>query len=323
MPDIYVTEEHEGERLDSFLASQDSDLSRSAVRRLIDDGCVTLDGASVKASYKLKPGDTIQYSIPEIKPTEIAPEELALDIVYEDDDIIVLNKPKGMVVHPAPGAPTGTVVNALLAHCKGLSAIGGIERPGIVHRLDKDTSGLMVIARNDIAHRSLQKQIQARTAERKYLVLVWGNTKFEQAVVDAPIGRHPADRKKMAVIETTEYRSRPAVTEFRVIERFGTFTLIEAKLQTGRTHQVRVHAAYAGYPVVGDPVYSGNRRIQEGRKNFALNINRLIDNLHGQALHAYSLSFDHPRTGKRMEFTSEMPVDMKKLVDYLQEECAR
>ncbi|MHB0999729.1 MAG: RluA family pseudouridine synthase [Armatimonadota bacterium] len=323
MPEIIVLQEHEGERLDSYLASNIPDMSRSAIRRIIDEGCVTVDGANVKASHKVSEGDTVHFELPAPKPTDIQPEEISLDIVYEDDDIIVINKPKGMVVHPAPGSPAGTVVNALLAHSKGLSAVGGVERPGVVHRLDKDTSGLMVVAKNDNAHHSLQKQIQARTAERKYLLLVWGNPRFEQAVVDAPIGRHPTDRKKMAVIETSELKSRPAVTEFRVKERFGPFTLLEAKLQTGRTHQVRVHIAYAGHPVVGDPVYSGGIRLHTGEREFVFAVNKMIDDLQGQALHAYSLSFNHPVTGERLEFTVDLPLDMMTLVEYLRKECGK
>ena len=319
MPRLTVSQEGEGERLDSYLASRVPDVSRVAFRRLIEDGCVTVNGSPSRPSHKVKAGELIQYAIPPPKPTRLQPEELALDVVYEDEDLIVVNKPKGMVVHPAPGTARGTLVNALLAHCKGLSAVGGVERPGIVHRLDKDTSGLMVVAKNDTAHHALQKQIQARTAERKYLALVWGNPRFEEAVVDAPIGRHPVDRKKMAVVESPTRRSRVAMTDFRVLERFGSFALIEARLQTGRTHQVRVHSAYAGHPVVGDPVYSGKRRLQAGPKESVAAINRLIDALQGQALHAYYLSFEHPRSGKRLEFTVSMPEEMEELVRHLRE----
>lgn len=322
MPELIVTTEDEGKRLDAYLASHDAEISRSAFQRLIEEGCVTVNSKATKVSHKVVSGEVVQYSVPPPKPAHALPEELPLDIVYEDDDLIVINKPKGMVVHPAPGAEAGTLVNALLAHCKGLSTIGGVERPGIVHRLDKDTTGLMMVAKNDTAHRALQKQIQARTAERKYLALVWGNPKFEQAVVEAPIGRHPVDRKKMAVIESTErHHAREATTDLRVLERFGPFTLLEAKLQTGRTHQVRVHTAYAGHPVVGDPVYSGNRRLQSGRREFVSEVNHLIDDLHGQALHAYSLSFTHPRTGQRMEFTAPPPKEMEELLTYLREKC--
>jgi 23S rRNA pseudouridine1911/1915/1917 synthase len=320
MPEFIVVPEDEGERLDSFLTLRVPDVSRSTFQRLIDEGCVTVNGSVVRPSRKLKTGETILYVTPAPKPTDILAEELPLDIVYEDEDLIVLNKPKGMVVHPAPGSPAGTLVNALLAHCKGLSAVGGVERPGIVHRLDKDTSGLMVVAKNDVAHHALQAQIQARTAERRYLSLVWGSPRFEEAVVDAPIGRHPADRKKMAVIPpTSAHHAREAVTNVRVLERFGGFALVEAKLQTGRTHQVRVHLSYAGYPVVGDPVYAGNRRLLAGSREFMSAVNDLIDALHGQALHAYKLSFEHPRTGERLSFTAPLPPDMDALITYLKE----
>jgi len=319
--ELIVSREDEGERLDAFLALHRPEISRSAFERLVKEGCVSVDGALSKPAHKVKAGEVVRCAIPPPKPARILAEELPLDIVYEDQDLIVINKPKGMVVHPAPGARAGTLVNALLAHCKGLAAIGGVERPGIVHRLDKDTSGLIVVAKTDAAHHALQKQIQVRTAERKYLALVWGNPRFEQAVVDAPIGRHPVDRKKMAVIESPRYRSRVAVTDLRALERFGPMTLVEAKLQTGRTHQVRVHAAYAGHPVVGDPVYSGNRCLQAGPKEFVSAVNRLIGALRGQALHAYCLSFDHPRTGRRMEFTAPMPEEMEALVTFLRERC--
>lgn len=321
MPDLIVAPDDEGQRLDAYLASHVSDISRSAFQRLIEEGCVTISGVPARPAHKVKAGEVISYFVPEVKPARALPEDLPVDVVYEDEDLIVVNKPKGMVVHPAPGAESGTLVNALLAHCKGLSAIGGEERPGIVHRLDKDTSGLMVVAKNDKAHRDLQKQIQARTAIRKYLVLVWGDPRFQQAEVDAPIGRHPSDRKKMAVIESSAYRSRHAVTDFRVLERFGPFTLMEASLRTGRTHQVRVHSVYAGHPVVGDPVYSGSRRLNTGHREFVMDVNRLIDALDGQALHAYHLSFDHPRTGERLEFTVEMPAEMNDLVAYLRAHC--
>ena len=322
--EMIVEQESDGVRLDSFLAAHVEDISRSAFQRLIDEGCVKVNGKTPKTSYKVVVGDVVAYSVPSPKPSEICAEELPLEIVYEDNDILVLNKPRGMVVHPAPGAPGGTLVNALLAHCKGLSTIGGVERPGVVHRLDKDTTGLMVVAKNDSAHHKLQAQIQSRAAERKYLALVWGNPRFDQGIVDAPIGRHPVDRKKMAVIEnTTVHRSRSASTEFKVLERFGGFALLEAKLHTGRTHQVRVHAAYAGHPVVGDPAYSGGRRVQSGRREFVSNANSLIDELHGQALHAYSLSFDHPVTGQRMSFTAPVPSEFENLLEFLRQESGR
>lgn len=317
MPELVVLPESEGCRLDAYLAESVQGMSRSAAQRMIADGCVIVVGAKARASYRLRVGDVVHYSIPDLKASDILPEDLPLEVVFEDSDLIVVNKPRGMVVHPAPGAPNGTLVNALLSHCRGLSSVGGVERPGIVHRLDKDTSGLMVIAKNDEAHRALQRQIQSRTARRKYLALVWGNPKFTDAVVDAPIGRHPSDRKKMAVVTSPELKSRRALTDVHVVERFGRFTLLEASLQTGRTHQVRVHAAYAGHPVVGDAVYSGNRRLKAGGAGYVRDVNRLIDEVGGQALHAYSLSFDHPCTGERLEFSSPLPPKMDELVSYL------
>jgi len=306
-----------GERLDAFIAVRISDLSRSAVRRLIEQGRVTVGGAPAKASYKVKPGDVIAVEIPPAAPTVIAPEQIPLDIVYEDSDLIVVNKPRGMTTHPAPGSPAGTLVNALLARTPDLSGVGGVQRPGIVHRLDKDTSGLIVVAKNDAAHASLQDQIQKRTAGRRYLALVWGDTKFEQAIVDAPIGRHPVDRKKMAVI-TDGLRARPAVTDLSVVERLSGFTLLDASLRTGRTHQIRVHCAYLGHPVVGDPVYGGKRTLPArfGVRQGA-EFDSLLDALGGQALHAYRLSFDHPRTGERMDFEAPLPQDMSRLIEWL------
>lgn len=320
MPELIVFPEDSGRRLDAYLAGASPEITRSMFQKMIEDGCVTVGGSPEKASYKVRAGDVIAYSIPAVKPAHAQPEEIPLDIVYEDEDLIVIDKPKGMVVHPAPGSREGTLVNALLAHCKGLASVGGVERPGIVHRLDKDTSGVMVVAKNDAAYHSLQKQIQARTAERRYLAIVWGDPKWNDAVVDAPIGRHPVDRKKMAVVESSAHRSRAAVTELHVQERFGTMALLEARLQTGRTHQVRVHCAYAKHPVVGDPVYSGNRRLESGGREFIGVVNRLIGELRGQALHAYRLSFDHPRTGERMEFTAPVPGDMDALVEFLRRE---
>lgn len=311
--------ENSGERLDAFVASQIPDLSRSAVGRLIDEGCITVNGASVKPSYKLKAGDEVYVEVPPAVETDICAEEIPLDIVYDDSDIVVINKARGMTTHPAPGAPDGTLVNALLACVTDLSGVGGVQRPGIVHRLDKDTSGLIVVAKNDAAHVNLQDQIQKRTASRKYLAVVWGDTKFEKAVVDAPIGRHPSDRKKMAIV-TDESRSRTAVTDVTVVERLDGFTLLEAALRTGRTHQIRVHCSYIGHPVVGDPVYGGKRHLPArfGKKEQA-DFEQLIAKLGGQALHAYRLSFDHPKTGKRMEFEAEVPSEMQSVIDWLRE----
>lgn len=316
----YVFEGDESPRLDVYLAGRLPDVSRSQVQKLIEDGNVTVNAARQKAGYKLLPGDTIVIRIPPPQPSIIAPEEIPLEILHEDEHIIVINKPKGMTVHPAPGSKHGTLVNAILAHSDDLSGIGGVERPGIVHRLDKDTSGLLVVAKTDAAHASLQKQMQERTAGRRYLALVWGATRFNQAVVETPIGRHPQDRQKMAVIkDTSRYTARDAVTRLEVRERFGHFTLLEAKLETGRTHQIRVHCSYIGHPVVGDPTYGGLKRAIPSTmgKLQQRELARLIESLHGQALHAYSLSFEHPATGRRVTFEAPLPAEMSTLIEWL------
>lgn len=305
------------QRLDAYISANLTDLSRSMVGKLIDDGRITVNGTVVKPSYKVKSGDEISVEVPPPAPADIAAEEIPLDIIYQDSDIVVINKPRGMTTHPAPGSPEGTLVNALLAAVTDLSGVGGVERPGIVHRLDKDTSGLIVVAKNDLAHVNLQSQIQKRTAGRKYIAIVWGDTKFEKAVVDAPIGRHLTDRKKMAVV-TEEGRSRIATTDLTVVERLGGFTLLEAALRTGRTHQIRVHCAYIGHPVVGDPTY-GYKRNLPGRfgSREKSEFDRLVDAIGGQALHAYKLSFDHPRTGEHMDFEVPIPGDMQVVIDWL------
>jgi len=313
-----VVEDGAGERVDAFIAARTPELTRSAVGRLIDEGRVTIGNIPVKAKYRVKSGDEITVEIPPPAPTDIQAEEIPLEVVYEDSDIIVVNKPRGMTTHPAPGAAAGTLVNALLALTTDLSGVGGVQRPGIVHRLDKDTSGLIVVAKNDAAHTGLQSQIQEKAAGRKYIALVWGDTKFEKAMVDAPIGRHPVDRKKMAIV--TNGKSKPAVTDLAVIERLDGFTLLEASLRTGRTHQIRVHCSYIGHPVVGDPVYGGRRHLpgRFGPKS-RLEFERLITSLGGQALHAYKLSFTHPRTKSPMEFEAPIPKDMANLIDWLRE----
>ena len=295
----YVSECETGERLDLFLARQMSDASRSAVQRLINNGDVMVNEKIVKANYKVRNSDTIKVNIPEIKSLDLAAEEIPLAVLYEDDDIIIINKSRGMVVHPAAGNYSGTLVNALLQHCEDLSGINGVARPGIVHRLDKDTSGVMVAAKSDRAHVSLAKQIKDRTASRRYIAIVYGNVKEEQGVIKAPIGRHPRDRKKMAVTFTN---SKDAITKFHVIERFGPYTLVECKLLTGRTHQIRVHMAYIGHPVVGDPKYGPERM------PFAIL---------GQALHSTELTITHPVTGEIMVFTAPLPDDMEKILKEL------
>ncbi|TWH49064.1 RluA family pseudouridine synthase [Sporomusa sp. KB1] len=295
-----ATAEDKDIRLDVLLAGRFGELSRSHLQKLIADGLITVNGKQAKANYKTQANDTITVTIPEAKPVEILAENIPLDVLYEDKDIIVINKPRGMVVHPAVGNYQGTLVNALLDHCQDLSGINGEIRPGIVHRLDKDTSGVMVAAKNDHAHLTLAEQIKTRTASRKYLAIVHGNIAEEQGIINAPLGRHSADRKKMAV---TFSNSKEAITRFRVIERFINFTLVECKLQTGRTHQIRVHMQYIGHPVVGDPKYGPEK------KQFAIK---------GQALHSAELSLKHPITGEDMLFTAPLPADMTTILNRLQ-----
>lgn len=281
-----------GGRIDALIA-ENCDMSRSSVQNLIEDGSVSVNDKTVtQKSFKPKIGDTVTVVMPELRDCMALPENIPLEIVYEDDDLLVVNKPKGMVVHPAPGNPDGTLVNALLYHCKGqLSGINGVIRPGIVHRIDKDTSGLLVVAKNDEAHKGLASQIKEHSFTRIYNALLYGHPKEENGTVNAPIGRNPNDRKKMAV---TQKNSKEAVTHYRVLDNFGDFSLCEMKLETGRTHQIRVHMSYIGYPVVGDPLYAP----KEGKNKFGIR---------GQALHAKVLGFDHPVTGEYMEFTSELP----------------
>ena len=284
---LSVSEEDAGRRLDSFIASA-SELSRSAAQRLIENGAVLVCGKPQKAKYAVKAGDGVEITLPEAGPTELVPEDIPLDIVYQDADIAVINKPVGMVVHPAPGNPSGTLVNALMYHLNDLSGIGGELRPGIVHRIDKDTSGLIVIAKNDRAHAFLSEQLKTHAVARTYIALAEGNFREDGGTVNAPIARHRTDRKRMAVAEG----GREAVTHWSVLERFGDMTLLSVELETGRTHQIRVHMAYINHPLVGDPVY--------GRAKNDLGFT-------GQALHAAKLRLTHPRTGEKMEFTAPLP----------------
>ena len=320
-----IAADQAGTRLDVFLAAALPGASRAEAQRLIEQGADEADGARVntkreKPNYRLRAGDTVTATRPHLRPAHAEAEDLPLTIVYEDRDLLVIDKARGMVVHPAPGSEHGTLVNAVLAHADDLSGIGGALRPGIVHRLDKDTGGLLMVAKNDDAHRDLQAQIQARTAERRYLALVWGVPRFQQATVEAQIGRHPSDRKKMAVVTDLRHAARPALTELTVREVFaGAFTLLEAKLQTGRTHQIRVHADFIQHPIVGDTLYHGLRKIPANAYPIAtrLAIEAAILALNGQALHAYSLSFDHPRTRERLAFTVPLPAVMQDLLDLL------
>jgi 23S rRNA pseudouridine1911/1915/1917 synthase len=300
--EFVVEKERNGERLDVFLAAHVPAISRSQIQRIIAGGGAVINGTVAKPSVKVFAGNTVVLDVPPSRPTETLAEDIPLDIVYEDADLLVVNKQKGMVVHPAPGATSGTLVNALLHHCKDLSGVGGVERPGIVHRLDKDTTGLMMVAKNDLAHQNLQSQIQAKTAERRYLAYIWGRPQFNEAMIDAPIGRHLTDRKKMAVVEPGSTAiGRVAQTHVSMKETSGAFSLVECVLQTGRTHQIRVHCAYIGHPVVADPVYGGERKVSpEWVRDSGLRarINDHVAGMHGQALHSYKLSFTHPRSGR-------------------------
>lgn len=279
-----------GQRVDKFLSLGLPDISRSAIVNLIESGNVLLNGKPVSKNYKLSLGDVIEITIPDPVEYEAEAEDIPLDIVYEDDDLLVVNKPKGMVVHPAAGNYSGTLVNALLYHCRdNLSGINGVLRPGIVHRIDKNTSGLLIVAKNDKAHKSLAEQIKEHSFTREYEAIVFGNLRNDRGTVDAPIGRHPVDRKKMTV---TDKNSKHAVTHYEVLERLKGYTYIKCVLETGRTHQIRVHMAYIGHPVSGDDVY--------GLKNEKLRFE-------GQCLHARKIGFIHPTTEKYMEFTSELP----------------
>ncbi len=287
-----IEKEDASKRLDVFLSEKIKDATRSYIKTLIDDGKITVNLAKVKAGYKLKIGDSIDVEIVEKKPENIVAEDIPLDIVYEDDDIIIVNKPKGMVVHPANGNYTGTMVNSLMnSHKDNLSSINGVIRPGIVHRIDKDTSGILVVAKNDNAHKKLSEQFKVHSIKRKYIALVKGIIKEDKLTIDRPIGRSIKDRKKMAV---TEKNSRRAITHISVLKRFysSNVTLIEAELETGRTHQIRVHMAYLHHPLVGDEVY--------GKKDSKFKVN-------GQMLHAKYLGFIHPTSGKFVEFDSPLP----------------
>ncbi len=287
---ITVDEDFAGERIDKVICSFSKELSRSGVQKMMECGAVTIASKPVSKNYKVRLGDKISVVIPKPRELELKPENIELDIRYEDSDLLVVNKPKGMVVHPAAGNYDKTLVNALLYHCKGsLSGINGVIRPGIVHRIDKDTSGLLIVAKNDFAHINLAEQIKAHSFEREYQTVVYGGFKTDCGTVDAPIGRHSVDRKKMCV---TEKNSKNAVTHYEVVERYKGFTHLRVHLETGRTHQIRVHMAYIGHPVAGDPVYGPKKVITE---------------LCGQCLHAGLIGFRHPRTGKHIEVTSELP----------------
>lgn len=295
---LIITEEYAGQRADVALAAL-LEVTRSNMQKLLEEGRAVKGTKVLKSNYKVKKGDEIIVTLPEPQPLDVQPENIPLDIIYEDDDVVVVNKARGMVVHPAAGNYSGTLVNALLYHCKNLSGINGVIRPGIVHRLDKDTSGIMICAKNDAAHISLSEQIQAKTAKRTYLAVVRGNVKTDSGVIETMIARDKNDRKKMAVVKED---GRIAITEYKVLERFGKYTIVRCKLRTGRTHQIRVHMEYLGYPLVGDPKYSPMKT---------------PFSIQGQALHSQTLEFTHPRTSERMCFEAPLPEDMHKIVTRL------
>ena len=295
--------EDSGVRIDRYL-SDVSDLSRSRVQALVKDGLITVNGKPVKSSYAVCAGDIIEADVPEDQPMDLQPENIPLDILYEDEDVIVINKPKGMIVHPASGIYTGTLVNALLYHCKDLSGINGVIRPGIVHRIDKDTTGCIVACKNDFAHTAIAAQLENKTCRRDYLAVVMGNIVHDDGLIDAPIGRDPADRQKMKV---TDKASREARTHFHVLKRFKNSTYVECRLDTGRTHQIRVHMKYINHPVMGDLKYGKPCRYMDTQ---------------GQVLHAYRLTFVHPRTNETMVFEAPLPEYFENLLKILEEEAS-
>ncbi|MGE6538243.1 RluA family pseudouridine synthase [Bacillus luti] len=284
---VTVAEEQKSERIDKFVAEINSEWSRSQVQQWIKDAVVTVNGKVVKGNYKVRANDEITVTIPEPEALDIQPEDMNLEIYYEDADVLVVNKPRGMVVHPAPGHTSGTLVNGLMHHCTDLSGINGVMRPGIVHRIDKDTSGLLMVAKNDMAHESLVNQLVAKTVTRRYKAIVHGVIPHDKGTIDAPIGRDKKERQSMTVDEN----GKNAVTHFQVLERFKDFTLVECRLETGRTHQIRVHMKYIGYPLAGDPKYGPKKTLE----------------MNGQALHAGILGFDHPRTGEYIQFEAPIP----------------
>ena len=298
MNEIIVSVEDRKQRLDLFLLKNFPDCSRSHLQKLIADGKVLVDGNISKSSYKLNGGEKISISEVKAEALSLEPENIPLDILYEDSDIIVINKARGMVVHPADSIISGTLVNALLYHCKDLSGINGVMRPGIVHRLDKDTSGVMVVAKNDKAHISLSEQIQSKTAKRTYLTIVHGRINDNVGIIEGSIGRHKTDRKKMAITPD----GKPAITEFRVLERFKDYTFVECSLKTGRTHQIRVHMTSIGYPLVGDPKYGSKKNPFD---------------IQGQALHSHILTLNQPSTSERMCFTAPLPENMERILKVL------
>lgn len=307
-----ILPEEAGQRLDLFLTHKHPSLTRSQIQGLIEEGLVKINNKPAKASHKVRKGEDIDITIPEPAPIEARPEPIPLEILYEDNEVVVVNKPAGLVVHPAAGNYTGTLVNALLYHCKDLAGIGGVLRPGIVHRLDKDTTGVLVAAKTDRAHQSLAGQFKKHTIKRKYVALVHGVVREDKGKIAAEIGRHQTDRKKMSVKTN---KGKMAVTHFKVMKRFDQFALLELTLETGRTHQIRVHLSSINHPVVGDPVYGGMERISGVKEP---KVRKAIKELGRQALHAAVLGFIHPESGKYMEFQAPVPKDFQRILRLLE-----
>jgi len=308
---ITIPENKQGERLDAFIASSLTELTRSAVQRLIEQGLIRVDDKEVKSSYKLSIGEEVTVSIPPPEPSTAIPEDMELNILYEDTDVIVVNKPAGLTVHPGAGISSGTLVNGLLGHCSDLSGIGGEVRPGIVHRIDKDTTGILVVAKNDAAHQGLSAQFSQHTVKRVYYALVFGSPKTDKGRIEGEIGRHPVDRKKMS---GNARHGRHAVTHWKVLARYNGVSLLQLRLETGRTHQIRVHLSEAKHPLLGDAVYGGDARLGNIKD---VKLKALIKDLGRQALHAKTLGFIHPSSGDYVEFDSDLPEDMQRIIDYL------
>jgi 23S rRNA pseudouridine1911/1915/1917 synthase len=313
--EISAPREASGSRIDQFLSGQDLGLSRAFIQKLISDRHILVDGKPTKSSYKVRGGDKIRIEVPPLETPSVEPENIPLDVVYEDSDLLVINKKAGMVVHPAVGNFSGTLVNALLFHCRDLSGINGVLRPGIVHRLDKNTSGVLVVAKNDLAHLGLAGQIQNRSLLREYVAVTWGHMPDEKGTIEAPIGRAMKDRKKMAV---TRSKGRESLTQYKLLERYDLCDLLSIRLKTGRTHQIRVHLSYLNHPVLGDPEYGGRQKWIKGvhdiKRPFA---QKLLSTIDRQALHARKLGFVHPRTKEYKEFCSSLPEDMGGLLNLL------
>jgi 23S rRNA pseudouridine1911/1915/1917 synthase len=308
---IKVTEQDAGQRLDAFLAAVVEGLTRSAVQRLIEQEQVLLDGKLPKPSHKVSAGEEIALTVPPPQPAAAVAEALPLEILYEDSDVIVVNKAAGMTVHPGAGVNSGTLVNALLSHCEDLSGVGGEVRPGIVHRIDKDTTGILVAAKNDAAHEGLARQFRVHSVKRVYLALAFGSPRTDKGRIEGLIGRHPVDRKRMS---GKARHGRQAVTHWKVVARYPEVTLLKLKLETGRTHQIRVHLSESGHPLLGDATYGGDARLGNLKDQ---KLKSLIKGLGRQALHAMTLGFIHPRNGSYLEFTAALPEDMQRIIDYL------